>query len=139
MEAGALLQFESGMPAVFAASGEAAEGYVPRLEIYGTAGTLQCSDPNMYLRPLAVRGGAAREIHILPGFQDEGHGLGVAELAWALRAGRQPRASGDLMYHVLDIMHAIHEGSDAGKHIELTSRCARPEAFDFDGMLGAFK
>ena len=34
-------------------------------------------------------------------------GLGVADMALALRDGRPRRANGDLAYHVLDIMHAM--------------------------------
>ena len=31
------------------------------------------------------------------------------------------RASGELAYHVLDIMHAFYEASDQGRHLELSS------------------
>ena len=48
-------------------------------------------------------------------------------MALALRDGRPHRASGDLAYHVLDIMHAIHEASREGRHVELASKCDRPE------------
>jgi hypothetical protein len=63
----------------------------------------------------------------------------VAEMAWALRSGRQPRAGGELLYHVLDIMCAIHEASDRGQQVEIHSTCARPAPFDLDEMLDAFK
>lgn len=39
---------------------------------------------------------------------------------------RPHRASGELAYHVLDIMHAIHEASSKGQHITLESTCERP-------------
>jgi predicted dehydrogenase len=138
MEAAGLLRFESGLLGVFAACGEASEGYVPRLEFYGSGGTLQANDPNMYYRPVVLRGGAGKEVPIRHGFIEEGRGLGVAEMAWALRTGRQPRASGEILYHVLEIMHAIHEASDQCKQIELHSTCTRPEPFDLNEMLEAF-
>jgi hypothetical protein len=47
-------------------------------------------------------------------------------MAYALLYGRQPRASGDLAYHVLDLMHAFDESSEAGRHIEVESSCERP-------------
>jgi predicted dehydrogenase len=139
MEAGALLRFDSGLLGVFAASGEAAEGYVPRLEVYGSGGTLQANDPNMYLRPVLLRGPKAGEVTVERGFKADGRGLGVAEMAWALRDGRQPRASGELMFHVFDIMHAIHEASDQCRHITLQSSCTRPDPFDVDEMFSAFQ
>ncbi|MGB9586736.1 MAG: gfo/Idh/MocA family oxidoreductase, partial [Armatimonadota bacterium] len=44
------------------------------------------------------------------------------------RSGRKHRASGELAYHVLDIMHAFHDASDQGKRVDLESTCERPAA-----------
>jgi hypothetical protein len=59
-------------------------------------------------------------------FSEQSRGIGVAELAYAQRAGRPHRASGELAYHVLDAMLAVEEASVSGKHIELASRCSQP-------------
>jgi predicted dehydrogenase len=136
MEAAATLEFDGGLLGVFAASGEAAEGYVPRLEFYGSAATLQANDPNIYHRPVLIRGGGSPgEVIPEKGFRAEGRGLGVAEMAWALRSGRQPRASGDLMLHVLEIMQAIHTSAESGRHVVIASAPPRPELFDYEGMM----
>ena len=42
-------------------------------------------------------------------------------MAYALRCGRPHRASGDLAYHVLDVMHAFQEASESGKHVHIQS------------------
>jgi hypothetical protein len=55
-----------------------------------------------------------------------GRGIGVADLAHALAADRPHRASGDLAYHVLDIMHALVESAQSGSHLQIESRCDRP-------------
>ena len=60
------------------------------------------------------------------GYAENSRGLGVADMAYALRSGRPYRANGALTYHVLEIMEAIHDASREGKHIELTSTCERP-------------
>ena len=138
MEAAGILEFASGMLGVFAASGEAAEGYVPRLEFYGTTGTLQANDPNMYAGEVKIRGGQGREVLLERGFIEKGRGLGVAELAWAVRSGRQPRAGGQLMVHVLDIMHAIHEAAETGRRGTLQSTVERPALFDWNEIQEAF-
>jgi hypothetical protein len=39
-----------------------------------------------------------------------------------------------LAYHVLDIMHAIHDSSENGKHVELNSMCKRPKALPMDAF-----
>ena len=56
-----------------------------------------------------------------------GRSVGVADMVAAARSGRAHRASGELAYHVLDIMHALHDASASGTHVELASTCERPE------------
>jgi predicted dehydrogenase len=48
-------------------------------------------------------------------------GVGVLEMARAIRAGEQPRASGKLAYHVLDAMLAVEDSIEAGAPIVLDS------------------
>lgn len=139
MHIAAVLDFANGTLGVVVTSGEDAEGYVPRLEFYGTKATLQANDPNMYYRPVRLRGAGGHEVPVEHGFVDEGRALGVAEQAWAIRQGRSPRASGELMFHVLDIMTTVHQASDEGRHIMLQSTCPRPESFDYNAMMDYFQ
>ena len=100
------------------------------IEIYGTEGSLFVPDPNGFGGPIRMRRSGASEWSDVPlshGYADNSRGIGVADMAYALRSGRPHRASGELANHVLDIMHAFHDASDAGKHIELQSKCARPK------------
>ncbi|SCD84031.1 Predicted dehydrogenase [Streptomyces sp. DvalAA-14] len=53
-----------------------------------------------------------------------GRGVGVLELARAVRAGRPPRASGELAYHVLDIMLSVEESIDLGGPVRVESTTA---------------
>ncbi|MCX6375926.1 MAG: gfo/Idh/MocA family oxidoreductase, partial [Armatimonadetes bacterium] len=81
--------------------------------------------------PVRIRKPGAKEWAEVPlthGYAENSRGIGVADMAYALRSGRPHRASGDLAYHVLDIMHAFHDASREGKHIELESTCERPAA-----------
>ncbi len=48
-------------------------------------------------------------------------GVGVLELARAVRAGRPPRASGELAYHVLDVMLATEESLTLGRPVRVES------------------
>ncbi len=61
------------------------------------------------------------------GYAENSRGLGVADMAYALRTGRPHRASGELTYHVLDIMHAIHDAAALGRQVTLDSGIARPD------------
>ncbi|MET1031694.1 MAG: gfo/Idh/MocA family oxidoreductase, partial [Domibacillus tundrae] len=66
------------------------------------------------------------DIPLTHGFSENSRGIGLAEMAYAILEGRSPRASGDLAYHVLDIMHGFHDAAEQGKHYELSSTCDQP-------------
>jgi predicted dehydrogenase len=99
------------------------------LEIQGTTGTLSMPDPNTFGGPVRIRRLGEtdwREIPLTHAHTGNERCLGVADLAYALRAGRPHRANGEMAYHVLDAMHGVLEASRRGQHIELTSTCDRP-------------
>jgi len=127
---GGVLDFESGPVGVITTTCEIF-GYNPRLEIYGTEGILICNDPNMFGGPVKVRrrNGEYYEMPLTHGYDNRNRGLGVADMVYALRNGRPHRASGDLMYHVHDIMHGIHDASREGRHVEIESSVERPAPF----------
>jgi predicted dehydrogenase len=56
-----------------------------------------------------------------PGAHRE-RGVGALEMARAIRAGEEPRASGELAYHALDVMLSIEESAAAGgRPVEVAS------------------
>ena len=108
-----------------------------RIDIYGSLGTLSVPDPNTFGGPVRLYRPEAnewretpltqwREIPLTHGFTENSRGLGVADMAYALRTGRPHRANADLTYHVLDIMHAFHDSSREGTLYMLKSSCERP-------------
>jgi len=102
---------------------------LPNIEIYGTEGSLRVPDPNGFGGPVRVKRAGAKEWSDVPlthGYAENSRGIGVADMAYALRSGRPNRASGDLAYHVLDLMHAFHDASREGKHIMIESTVAQP-------------
>lgn len=125
-----VLDFESGAVAVVTMTCEALH-YKPRLEVYGSEGILTCNDPNMFGGPVYIerRGGERREVALTYYYDSRNRGLGVADMVHALRNHRPMRASGDLMYHVHDVMHAIQDASQEGTHVVPQSRADRPKPF----------
>jgi predicted dehydrogenase len=103
---------------------------LPHIEIYGTAGSLSVPDPNTFSGPVKVRrAGAAAWSEVPHTHSDEvSRGIGVADMAYALRYNRPHRANGALAYHVLDVMHAFQDASESGKHVNIASTCAQPAA-----------
>lgn len=127
----AVLDFVNGAVVTLITSFDVWASTLPPIEVYGTRGSLQAPDPNRFGGVVSVRRAGVKEWSDMPlthHYDENSRGIGLAEMAYAMRAKRPQRASGALTYHVLDIMHAIEEASEAGRHIELTSTCERPRA-----------
>jgi predicted dehydrogenase len=124
-----LLEFANGAIGTIIQTFDVQAANLPRLEIYGSEGSLSLPDPNTFGGPVAVRLKHKSEWETVPlthSYTENSRGLGVADMAAAAQLGRPHRASGALAFHVLDIMQAIHEASDTGQQIDLTSTCERP-------------
>lgn len=138
-----LLDFANGAIATIVTSFDVWSAEVPRIEIYGTQGTLSVPDPNGFGGPVRVRRAGAEawsDIPLTHGYTKNSRSLGVADMAAALRSGRPHRANGAMAYHVLDIMHAIHDAARAGTHVNMQSTCARPAPLPMglrDGQIDA--
>ena len=127
--AAAVIDFAGGAVCSMIMSFDVWDANLPQIEIYGSEGSLSIPDPNGFGGPVRLWRHDAREWREMPlasELVENWRGLGVADMALALRDGRPHRASGDLAYHVLDIMHAIHDASREGRHVELASDCERP-------------
>ncbi|HZQ27364.1 MAG TPA: Gfo/Idh/MocA family oxidoreductase [Acidimicrobiales bacterium] len=128
----AVVDLAGGPVATVVTSFDVHASELPRMEIYGTEGTLSVPDPNTFGGPVRVRRAGDTEWRVVPlrpGYSEQSRGIGVADMVLAAREGRPHRASGELALHVLDIMQSVHEASDQGSAITLTTTCTRPEPF----------
>jgi predicted dehydrogenase len=124
-----VLDFASGPIVTLVTSFDVWTQYLPMIEIYGSAGTLTVPDPNRFGGPVRLRQTGSeegREVPLTHAHTKNSRCIGVADMAYAIRTGRPHRANGELAWHVLDVMHAVLEASQTGRHIELTSTCERP-------------
>ena len=136
----ALLDFAAGPVASLITSFDVWRSTLPRMELYGSEGTLLVPDPNTFGGPVRLWRTRQEEWREIPLSHSDGvrRGVGLADMAYALASGRPHRASGDMAYHVLDVMQAVEESSVAGRHIQLESACRQPQALPLgllDGML----
>jgi predicted dehydrogenase len=114
------------------------------VEIHGTEGTIVIPDPNQftgriaYVKPLGViRDGMSFEqewIEIAHEDVQVGRGLGALDMVRAIAEGRPHVASGELGFHVLDILLSAQESAATGTTVVVESTVAPvpllPEGFD---------
>lgn len=116
----ALFEFESGQTAqsVFSFDSKLRR---TQFEVAGVDGTLTVPDPNTFEGDLLVQGDED-EPHIVPSTGSTfTRGTGVVELARAIRAGVPERASGELAFHVLDVMQSTIEAGQSGTAVDVAS------------------
>src|ERR687893_59021 len=124
-----VMDFENGCVGTVVTSFDVWTEYVPRIEIYGTEGSIRVPDPNTFGGPVRLWRAGADEWTDMPlthNHSENSRGIGLIDLARALRYGRPHRASDELGYHVLEIMHAFHTASEEGRHVNVQSSFERP-------------
>jgi predicted dehydrogenase len=105
------------------------------IEIYGTEGSLAVPDPNRFGGEveLLAPGGAWQALPLTHGYAEDNYRiLGLADMADAIAEGRPHRASGELAFHVLEVMEAFQVSSDAGRRVTIASRPERPAPLPAD-------
>jgi predicted dehydrogenase len=125
-----LLDFAAGPVGMIMTTFDVQASALPFMEIYGTQGTISAPDPNTFGGPVKLQRTGEKEweeIPVMRPYATNSRGIGLAGMAEALSGTGAHRAGGNLAYHVLDIMHAIHEASDNGCHVQVESTCERPE------------
>ncbi|MGA2441019.1 MAG: Gfo/Idh/MocA family oxidoreductase, partial [Tepidisphaeraceae bacterium] len=107
------------------------------ITIFGTEGTLLLPDPNGFGGPVKLRGVADADFRELPPLFEHQYerSVGLADMAWAIRKGRAPRASGEQAMAVLDLMLGFLDSSDQGKAYEPVVEYVRPAPLAKDGAL----
>ena len=100
----------------------------PQVVLYGTEGILTLPDPNFFGGQVKVLAKGQTEPYVLPhthAYDGDDRGLGVAEMAWALRQGRTPRTHKELAYHALELLTGILESSETHRFYEMRSTFER--------------
>ncbi|TFC39865.1 Gfo/Idh/MocA family oxidoreductase [Cryobacterium sp. TMT2-14] len=125
----ALLEHASGVTSTVMMSFDVWAARLPRIEIYGTLGTIAVPDPNRFSDATELYTSDDRrwrEVEPEAGYADAGRGYGLADMARAIETDRPHRASAELAFHVLEIMDAILRAAHDRSVMELTSTVERP-------------
>lgn len=147
------IQFHSGAIASIVTSFDVWDSELPRIEIYGTKATLCIPDvdpldgPNLFGGPvLLMRAERCRwrglprpdalpeweEVPVRHRFNETSHransrGIGLVDMAYAIRDGREPRAGGEMALHSVETMSALLESARDHRFVTVTGSFRRPE------------
>jgi predicted dehydrogenase len=103
------------------------------ITVFGTEGTLKVPDPNAFDKSVRLsRDGKDWQEVAVEHRHPNGRGLGVADLAHAIRSGRPHRASGEQAYCVLQAMEGFRVSSETGQYCELDTDFTRPALMPVD-------
>ncbi|TXK18547.1 Gfo/Idh/MocA family protein [Homoserinibacter sp. GY 40078] len=129
-----LLAFEGGQQAQSMLSFDSPLARMGVVEIHGTEGTLVIPDPNRFTgrialaRPLTAAGDGGpldqEWIELPEDGIETGRGLGALDMVRSIAEGRPHVASGELGYHVLDVMLSAEESAARGEFVSVGSTVA---------------
>lgn len=124
----ATLQYENGVIGTLHMNSDCIEDEETCLKIYGTEGILTMGDPNQFGAPVFLQKPLCEpvEFPFTHGYQENSRGLGAAEMAWSIQAGRNHRASKEMAYHVFETMHGIMRSAETGTFYQLQSTFTTP-------------
>jgi len=157
-----VLRFGSGALATLITSFDVWDSELPRLEIYGTRGTICIADidpldgPNLFGGRVLFRDAEASrwrgmprseplsdwtEVPIEHPFRSQSHadnsrGIGLVDMAYAIRDGRPARASGAMALHALEAMEAMLTSARESTFVRLSTTFDRPAPLPADWPAG---
>jgi len=125
----AVFEFASGAIATACLSFDLWGHNLPKLEIYGSEGTLSVPDPNWFEGPVRLLRPGAKEWTDIPLIHSRKtlRGIGVSDMAEAIVENRPHRASGQLALHALEAMLAVEKAVGTGAYCVLKTTCERPD------------
>ena len=126
-----VLEHESGALTTVLMSFDVWAARLPRIEVHGTEGSLSVPDPNGFDGTVEIATATNRdwtEVPVAGGYAGAGRGVGVADMARAIRNGEPHRANGALAYHVLDVLESLLEAAAQDQPVDVASTVERPAA-----------
>jgi predicted dehydrogenase len=123
-----ILLHASGVVSTLVMSFDVVATRAARIEIHGETASLIAPDPNLFAGDVEVHQLDADAWVTLPpsaGYRGAARGYGIADMA-STPAGMEPRAGGDLAYHVLDVMGSLLASARSGRLEDVASTCQRP-------------
>jgi predicted dehydrogenase len=148
-----LLEFASGAQITFLASWDVWRHGLPPIELHGETGSLRLPDPNWFGGELKIACGRedwrtieteARTFGVPNRPKDKPEranyrGLGLADMARAIKDGRPHRANGEIALHVLAVMAGLLTAAAERRQIPIEPACVRPAPLGEDEAAALLK
>ena len=119
------LEFQNGAIITLVMSFDVWKHSNHNIEIHGEKGSLQVPDPNGFGENVKIFKPGNDDWQSVPfshGYTDNLRSIGVADMAYAINSNQKNRCSGDLAYHVLDVMLALIESGEKGEVISTVNQ-----------------
>lgn len=137
-----MMRFDSGAVGTIFTTFDVHTAQVPKIEIYGSLGTLSVPDPNYFDGPVMLyrpETGEFKEIPLLFGYKENSRGLGLADMAKAIEKERAPRAHMGLLHHVLEVMSSFETSSCKRQEVDLSTSYTREAAMEIPKVMGVLE
>ena len=137
-----ILEFANGAHITLGASWDVwKHGHGNPIELYGSAGSMMVPDPNFFSGAISYSEGSGDYAAVDPSGNPFGAAnwppsgpftranyrmLGVSDLVDAARTKREPRCSGRMAAHVVEVMEAILRAADKRSFVTIKSSIERP-------------
>lgn len=149
-----LLRFQSGVIVTMLFSFDVCDSNLPRIEIYGTKGTLCIADidpldgPNLFGGKILLRMTEQYRWRSMPRKPEEtsldwetvpvtrpfcstshasnSRGIGLVDMVLAMQENRPHRASGEMALHSLEVMEQMIQSAEEGRFLSPQTRFDRP-------------
>lgn len=118
-----LLKFDCGAICTITTSFDVWKHSMPKIELYGTKGSIKVPDPNNFGGDVLCSGeindfGIFSSVY---GYAENSRGLGLSDMADCILGNRKvPRANSETALHVLEAMCALIDENGAGKYVMRT-------------------
>lgn len=119
-----ILEFYNGAVGTIITSFDVWGTHAPCLEIHGTEGSLSVPDPNGFGGQIFLKKREElkwREMPLTAGRSENARGIGVSEMICAIGKNQRCECSGDMAFHVLELMHGFHLAAIHGSHYPIQS------------------
>lgn len=126
-----LLKFKSGAIITLIMSFDTVKTSNHCIELHGTNGSLKVPNPNGFGGNVEYCRRGQKEFQTIPmthQYADNSRSIGVADMAHAINHKIDHKVSGDLAYHVLEVMLALDDSAEKQKFVKIKSNCSKPEA-----------